>query len=51
MFRVDPLSGTREPWKEILPSDPAGIEEIWPIVIAPDGNSYVYTYQRRFSDL
>jgi eukaryotic-like serine/threonine-protein kinase len=51
VFRVDPLSGRREPWKEILPSDPAGIEEIWPIAIAPDGNSYVYTYQRRFSDL
>ena len=48
-LRVD--SGQRELWKEIVPSDPAGIEFIGPILMTPDASSYVYTYQRRSSDL
>jgi hypothetical protein len=47
--RVD--TGERELWKEIVPSDPAGIEFIGPILMTPDASSHVYTYQRRSSDL
>ena len=51
VYRVRVESGERELWKEIVPSDPAGIEFIGPILMTPDASSYVYTYQRRSSDL
>jgi len=51
VYRVRVDSGERELWKEIVPSDPAGIEFIGPILMTPDASSYVYTYQRRSSDL
>ncbi len=51
IHRVRVATGERELWKEIVPSDPAGIEFIGPILMTPDASSYVYTYQRRSSDL
>jgi len=51
VYRVRVETGERELWKEIVPSDPAGIEFIGPILMTPDASSYVYTYQRRSSDL
>ena len=51
VYRVRVDTGERELWKEIVPSDPAGIEFIGPILMTPDASSYVYTYQRRSSDL
>jgi hypothetical protein len=51
VYRLGVDSGQRELWKEIVPSDPAGIEFIGPILMTPDASSYVYTYQRRSSDL
>ena len=51
VYRLGVDSGQRELWKEIVPSDPAGIEFIGPILMTPDASSYFYTYQRRSSDL
>ncbi len=51
VYRVRVETGERELWKEIVPPDPAGIEFIGPILMTPDASSYVYTYQRRSSDL
>jgi hypothetical protein len=34
-----------------MPVDPAGIETIGPILIIPDGKTYVYGYHRTLSDL
>ena len=32
-------------------ADAAGVGEIWPRLITPDGRYYVYTYVRSLSDL
>lgn len=36
---------------QLLPSDPAGVNNIGPIVLTPDGKSYVYGYHRTLTDL
>ncbi|HEY7160655.1 MAG TPA: hypothetical protein VH815_05315, partial [Acidobacteriota bacterium] len=51
IFRLDLSSGVRELWKELLPSDPAGVWYVDPIFIALDGKSYAYSYWRELSDL
>jgi WD40 repeat protein len=48
---VDVATGRRDPWKEIVPADPAGFWGITSFFIAEDGRSYVYSYQRTLSDL
>jgi hypothetical protein len=48
---VDPVTGRREAWREIGPSDATGA---WPIdgfSATPDGSAYVYCFARRLSDL
>jgi len=37
--------------EELMPVDPAGVNIIWPICVAPDGKSYMYGYRRYLSDL
>jgi Tol biopolymer transport system component len=49
--KVDVETGRREIWKELLPADPAGIERISNVLVAPDGKSYAYCYARLLSDL
>ncbi len=49
--RVDIETGRREVWKDLLPADPAGVERISNVLVAPDGKSYVYCYARLLSDL
>jgi len=49
--RVDITTGERTPWHTITPSDPAGILDIMPILITPDGQTYAYGYRRFLSDL
>jgi Tol biopolymer transport system component len=51
IFRFELATGRMEPWKEIVPSDPAGLLGIVPIRIAPDGKSYAYGYNRHLNDL
>jgi serine/threonine protein kinase len=50
VFRVDLTTGRREPWKTIMPQDPAGI---WTadLMLTPDGKSYAYNCHRDLSDL
>ncbi len=47
----DVSTGARRLWKEITPPDPAGVLAIGPVLITPDGNSYVYSYRRVLDDL
>jgi len=47
----DVSTGARRLWKEIVPPDPAGVLAVWPILIAPDGESYVYSYRRVLDEL
>ncbi len=51
VYRVDRRTGRRELWKEIMPSDPAGVPGITSLSITPDGRSYAYSYLQRLSEL
>jgi Tol biopolymer transport system component len=51
IVRLDVSTGERSPWKELMPLDNAGVQNIGPIRITPDGKTYVYGFQRRLSDL
>ena len=47
--RIDKLeiaTGTREPWKKVMPSDPSGVDLLDNVSISRDGQSYAYGYQR-----
>ncbi|MEP6994387.1 MAG: protein kinase [Acidobacteriota bacterium] len=48
---VDIQTGRRTLWKEIRLTDSSGVDQVGPIVIAPDGNSYVYSYRRSLDEL
>ncbi len=48
---VDFKTGQRTLWKELRPPDPSGVEQVGPIVMAPDESSYVYSYRRLLEDL
>ncbi len=51
VVRLELATGKREPWREILPVDPAGVVTIAPLLFTPDGQSYVYSYPRILSQL
>ncbi|HVS03634.1 MAG TPA: serine/threonine-protein kinase [Thermoanaerobaculia bacterium] len=48
---LDPGSGRRQPWREIVPQDPAGIMNVGRLLVTPDGGSYAYWWHRALSDL
>jgi hypothetical protein len=50
--RIEVATGRRQFVREITPSDLGGIwGDIWPVLITPDGKSYVYSDYRILSDL
>ena len=49
--RLEIETGKREPFKSLIPADPAGIERISNVVVTPDGKGYAYCYTRLLSDL
>jgi serine/threonine protein kinase len=51
VFTVELATGKRTLWKQLVPSDPAGVETIGPVLISPDGKACVYGYHRTLSDL
>ena len=51
VFLVDPVSGRRKIWKDILPRDPAGIMLMFRFAVTPDGRFYGYSWHRARSDL
>ncbi len=42
--RIEIATGTREPWRELMPADPAGVFLIGRAFITPDGQSYAYQF-------
>jgi hypothetical protein len=48
---MDLTTGHREPWKEISPADPAGVQSIANIKLSQDGKAYAYSTLRLLSDL
>jgi hypothetical protein len=51
VYRLDLATGERTLWRQLMPSDPAGVERIGPIRMTPDGKTYVYGYHRTLADL
>jgi Tol biopolymer transport system component len=51
VYRLDITTGRKKIWKQLMPSDPAGVEHIGPILITPDGKTFVYGYHRTLADL
>jgi dipeptidyl aminopeptidase/acylaminoacyl peptidase len=51
IYRVELGSGRRTLWREVMPADPAGIYDIDPVLVSPDGAAYAYTYSRVLSEL
>jgi eukaryotic-like serine/threonine-protein kinase len=49
--RVDLATGRREPWKEIVPADMAGVQGIPSLKFSDDGKAYAYSVARVLSDL
>jgi eukaryotic-like serine/threonine-protein kinase len=48
---VDIETGKRKPWKQIVPADAAGVDNVGNFLFTPDMKSYVYSYSRSLSDL
>ncbi len=49
--KLDINTGQHTPFKQLMPSDPAGVETIGPIMLTEDGKTCVYGYHRTLSDL
>jgi len=49
--RLDLQTGKRTLWRELVPSDPAGVETIGPIMITPDAKTCIFGYHRMLADL
>lgn len=49
--RLDVTNGERIAWQEIRPHDAAGIVDIFPIRLTPDGERYAFSYRRCISNL
>jgi serine/threonine protein kinase/Tol biopolymer transport system component len=49
--RLDVRTGQRTLWKQLMPSDPAGVETIGPILMTPDAKTCVFGYHRMLADL
>ncbi|HEY1678831.1 MAG TPA: protein kinase [Candidatus Sulfotelmatobacter sp.] len=51
VFKLDLKTGQRTLWKELMPGDPAGVENIGPILMTPDAKTCVFGYHRMLADL
>jgi eukaryotic-like serine/threonine-protein kinase len=49
--RIDLATGRRQPFKEIVPADPAGAQSVPSLRFSADGKSYAYSLGRMLSDL
>jgi len=51
VFRLDLATGKKTLWKQIVPLDATGVSNIGPILMTPDGKTYVYGFHRTLGDL
>lgn len=51
VYNLDLQSGKRTLWRQLMPSDPAGVENIGPILMTPDAKTCVFGYHRMLADL
>jgi Tol biopolymer transport system component/predicted Ser/Thr protein kinase len=50
-YRLELATGKKTVWKQIAPLDPTGVSTIGPILMTPDGKTYVYGFHRTLGDL
>ncbi len=51
LFKLNLATGRKEPGKEIIPADVAGIRGPINVLITPDGRGYIYAFTRSLTDL
>ena len=51
IYRIELASGRRELWKEIVPSDPSGYQDVGGFSLSADASVYAYVYYLQYSDL
>jgi WD40 repeat protein len=51
VYRLDVESGKKELWKELVPSDRAGVQGIGQVRLTPDAGAYAYSFKRLLCDL
>jgi Tol biopolymer transport system component/predicted Ser/Thr protein kinase len=51
VYQLDLATGKKSVAKQIIPIDPTGVSTIGPILITPDGKTYVYGFHRTLGDL
>jgi len=51
IFLLDVATGKKTLWKQLLPTDPAGVASIGPLLVTPNGQTYVYGFVRTLADL
>jgi Tol biopolymer transport system component len=51
VYRLELATGKRTLWKQLVPGDPAGVATIGPILVTPDGKTFVYGFHRTLADL
>jgi DNA-binding winged helix-turn-helix (wHTH) protein/Tol biopolymer transport system component len=51
VYRLNVLTGQRQPFKEMIPPDTAGLQNIAHLHFSSDGRAYVYSHSRLLSEL
>ena len=51
IYQLDLAAGKKTVVKQIVPVDPTGVSTIGPILITPDGKTYIYGFHRTLADL
>jgi serine/threonine protein kinase/Tol biopolymer transport system component len=51
VYRFDSTTGEKQLWKELAPTDRAGVYNLGVLSLTPDARWYVYSYVRDLSDL
>jgi eukaryotic-like serine/threonine-protein kinase len=51
VYQLELATGKKTVWKQIVPVDPTGVSTIGPILVTPDGKTYVYGFHRTLADL
>ncbi len=51
VVRFNVATGEVKPWRDFVPNDPAGISDIFNVLMTPDERTYVYSYYRQSSTL
>jgi Tol biopolymer transport system component/predicted Ser/Thr protein kinase len=51
IYQLELATAKKTVWKQIVPVDPTGVSTIGPILITPDGKTYVYGFHRTLADL